>query len=61
MASPSRDESVSQKLSRLFHLIDLEDFTNANAALVEVEVELGPDDPEVIRARSLIAFLQSTI
>ena len=61
MASPSRDESVRQKLSRLFHLIDLEDFTNANAALVEVEVELGPDDPEVIRARSLIAFLQSTI
>ena len=61
MASPSRDESVSQKLSRLFHLIDLEDFPNANAALAEVEAELGPDDPEIIRARSLIAFLQSTI
>ena len=61
MAAPSRDEGVNQELSHLFHLIDQENFPAATASLAEVEAELGPEDPEVIRARSLMSFLQSTI
>jgi len=44
----------------LFDLIDKEDFSGARTLLPEVESKLGPDDPEVTRARALMTFLEST-
>jgi len=46
-------------LHKLFGLIDNEDFEGARKLLPEVEAGLGPDDPEVTRARTLMTFLES--
>jgi len=46
-------------LKRLYRTIDDEQFESANQLLSEVEGKLGSDDPEVTRARSLMAFLGS--
>lgn len=59
MDAKPRDESVADLLSRLFRLIDKEDFGGARDLLPEVEAKLGPDDPELTRARSLMTFLES--
>ena len=57
LASP-RNESVERSLRDLFRLIDREDFQGARNLLLQVESQLGPDDPEVTRARTLMAFLE---
>jgi predicted ATP-binding protein involved in virulence len=59
MDAKPRDESVADLLSQLFHLIDKENFNGARNLLPEVEAKLGPDDPEVTRARTLMTFLES--
>jgi len=59
MDAKSRNESVENLLSRLFALIDKEDFTAARDLLPDVETKLGPDDPEITRARTLMTFLES--
>jgi len=59
MDAKSRDDSVEDLLSRLFKLIDKEDFDNARHLLPEVEAKLGADDPDVTRARALMSFLES--
>jgi predicted ATP-binding protein involved in virulence len=59
MDATSRNESVEISLRELFGLIDKEDFNGARALLPKVETQLGPDDPEVTRARTLMAFLES--
>jgi predicted ATP-binding protein involved in virulence len=59
MDAKSRDDSVDNILSRLFKLIDKEDFNHARKLLPEVEGKLGSDDPEVMRARTLMSFLES--
>lgn len=59
MNAKPRDESVGVVLSRLFDAIDREDFNAARDLLPQVEAELGPDDPEITRARTLMAFLES--
>jgi predicted ATP-binding protein involved in virulence len=61
MGASSRDPSVGDLLARLFKLIDDEDFDRARAVLTEVEGKLGSDDPEVTRARTLMAFLESRV
>ncbi len=61
MGTPSRDAFVQGLLTRLFNSIDDEDFDSARQTLVEVEAKLGPDDPEVTRARALMAFLESKV
>jgi hypothetical protein len=40
-------------------LIDKEDFDGARNLLPKVEEKLGPDDPEITRARALMKFLES--
>ena len=57
-ASP-RNESVEQRLREIFRLIDQEKFDGARNLLSRVEAELGPEDPEITRARALMAFLES--
>lgn len=58
MEAKSRSESVETLLGKLFRLIDQEDFSAARDLLPEVEAKLGPDDPEITRARTLMAFLE---
>ena len=58
MEAKSRSEPVETLLGKLFRLIDQEDFSAARDLLPEVEAKLGPDDPEVTRARTLMAFLE---
>lgn len=59
MNAKSRDESVDSLLGELFRLIDEENFDAARNLLPRVEAKLGPNDPEVTRARSLMTFLES--
>jgi len=59
MGATSRDESVETLVRQLFGSIDKEDFGAARMLLPEVEAQLGPDDPEVTRARTLMTFLES--
>jgi predicted ATP-binding protein involved in virulence len=61
MGASSRDVSVNDLLKRLFKSIDEERFEDARALVSEVEVKLGPDDPEVMRARTLMTFLESEV
>jgi predicted ATP-binding protein involved in virulence len=61
MRGGSRDPFVEDLLTRLFKSIDNEDFDNARVVLAEVESKLGPDDPEVTRARALMTFLESKV
>jgi len=61
MGTKSRNESVEDLLTRLFGSIDDEDFEKARLLLVDVETKLGSDDPEVTRARALMAFLESKV
>jgi hypothetical protein len=60
MGARPRDGLVEDLLSRLSKSIDAEDFERAAQLLSEVEAKLGPDDPEVTRARTLMSFLESS-
>jgi predicted ATP-binding protein involved in virulence len=59
MGAESRDPDVKRLVTRLFSLIDKEEFEKARSLKNEVETRLGPDDPDVTRARALMAFLES--
>jgi predicted ATP-binding protein involved in virulence len=59
MDAKSRNESVESLLRKLFGAIDKEDFNSARNFLNEVEKKLGPGDPEIMRARALMTFLES--
>jgi predicted ATP-binding protein involved in virulence len=58
MDAAPRSKPVEDLLRRLFGLIDKEDFEAARKVLSEVEAKLGPDDPEITRARTLMTFLE---
>jgi predicted ATP-binding protein involved in virulence len=58
MDSKPRNEDVERLLARLSDLIDKDDLNAARGLLPEVEATLGPDDPEVTRARAMINFLE---
>jgi len=61
MGAGSRDPAVDSLLKRLYRAIDDEDFESARQLLSDSEAQLGPDDPEVTRARSLMTFLESNV
>jgi predicted ATP-binding protein involved in virulence len=54
----SRDPSIAEKLTELFREIDRERLTDAKGMIDALERVLGENDPDLIRARSLIAFLE---
>jgi predicted ATP-binding protein involved in virulence len=60
MGAESRNEAVTDTLSHLSAAIDAEDFGAAEGLISEMERTLGPDDPEVTRARALMSFLTSS-
>lgn len=59
MDATSRNGAMQDDLRRLFELIDRERFDEARGLLKEVEAQLDSDDPEVVRARALMSFLNS--
>jgi len=59
MSAGARNTEVDEHISELFALIDGEDFATAKGRLEALETVLGPNDPEVVRARTLMAFLES--
>lgn len=61
MQASSRNKSVEESLEALFRSIDREDFRLAKELLPKVEAQLGSDDPEVTRARTLMTFLESPV
>jgi hypothetical protein len=48
---------VTKKLDGLFKLIDDEEFQQANTLYDELEILLGGDDADLVRARTLIELL----
>lgn len=59
MDAKPRNESVEALLRKLSGFVDREDFEAARGLLPELEAKLGPDDPEITRARTLMTFLES--
>lgn len=54
----SRDEKTGKQLTELFRTIDAEQFTKARTSITLLSKVLGDNDPELTRARSMIAFLE---
>ncbi|MFN7935177.1 MAG: AAA family ATPase [Bryobacteraceae bacterium] len=59
MDAPQRNPDVALSIQKLFELIDQERFPEANHAIQSIGAKIGADEPELIRARSLIQFLGS--
>ncbi len=59
MEAKPRNEVVAGQLKDLFTAIDQENFGAARNLLPGIERQIGPDDPEITRARTLMAFLES--
>jgi predicted ATP-binding protein involved in virulence len=60
MGASPRNAGVADLLSRLAQEIDREDSDAAELLITQLEGKLGPDDPEVTRARALMTFMNST-
>ena len=54
----ARNAKVEDTLGEVFRLIDVEDFKAANQRIEALEKILGENDPELTRARALMAFLE---
>ena len=61
MGAKSRDAEVEELLERLFKSIDNEEFETARMLIGQAELRLSPADPEITRARTLMAFLESPV
>ncbi|MFN7922302.1 MAG: AAA family ATPase [Bryobacteraceae bacterium] len=59
MGASTRNAEQSLLLRQLFAAIDQENFDGARVLLSSIESNVGPDEPEVTRARALMAFLES--
>lgn len=57
MGVEKRPESMRQQLDRTFHLIDAGDIEAAKSAIAELQQSLGQDDPDIVRANTLLEFL----
>lgn len=60
METSPRNVEEEAKLSQLSDAIDKENFPEAEKLLKDVEDNLGENDPEVTRARTLMKFLHET-
>ena len=57
MGVPSRDSETAQRLHELAQAIDREEFSAAQTLMTQLEGQLG-DDPDLVRSRALMAFLE---
>lgn len=60
MDASSANSEYLRKKGDLAELIDKEDFEKSEALIHSLAETVGEDDPDITRARSLIAFLQDT-
>jgi predicted ATP-binding protein involved in virulence len=60
MAVVDRPDEIKDKLKQCFRLIDEDKVAPAREKLEQLEKLLGEDDPEVLRARSMIAFAEES-
>jgi predicted ATP-binding protein involved in virulence len=58
MDTRPRNESVDNLLTKLARQISDEDFNDARGTIQEAAAKLGEDDPEITRARALMAFVE---
>lgn len=58
MESPIRSRKIEGMLQELFEVIDDEDFDEARSLMETLEEILGPQEPELTRARTLMKFLE---
>ncbi len=58
MATKPRTESIHNLLTQLARQIGDDDFNGARVTIQEAEAKLGRDDPEVIRALTLMDFME---
>jgi predicted ATP-binding protein involved in virulence len=56
--TPARNESRQREIDQIFEEIDREHFDKARRLMAELERVGSPDDPELLRARSLMRFLE---
>jgi hypothetical protein len=54
----SRDPAVADRITELFRTIDEENFVSARHKIDALAESLGANDSELLRARSLISFLE---
>lgn len=57
MDTPERNEGTEKKLEKLGKLISYERFDEARGLIKLLELELGEDSPEIIRANTMLSFL----
>jgi predicted ATP-binding protein involved in virulence len=57
MDVPERPKEIKEQLDECFRLIDTNEFEAAREALSKLEILLGPEDPEITRAQTIINFM----
>lgn len=58
MEAPARNRAIEEQLNALFDLIDDERFDEAREKMQVLRAKLGEHEPELIRASSLLKFLE---
>jgi thioredoxin-like negative regulator of GroEL len=58
MEAGPRTEAVQDLLSRLSRAIGGADYQDARTLLAELVTQVGEDDPEVTRAKTLLEFME---
>lgn len=58
MNAPARNESVEKLLKAIAVSIDEDKFVQVDEQLLKLEQQIGADDPEVTRARTMLRFLK---
>lgn len=58
MDTSSRNASVDKKISKIAKLIDEKKTKEAKAAISTLSREIGEDDPEITRAKTLLDFME---
>ncbi|MGG6270296.1 AAA family ATPase [Leptolyngbya sp. AN03gr2] len=57
MGVEKRPEWMRQQLDRTFHLIDAGNIEGAKTAIAELQKSLGQNDPDIVKANTLLQFL----
>jgi hypothetical protein len=58
MSTPARPPEVAERIQVLMRAVE-PDPSAARSQLAALEAELGQDDPDLIRARAMLDFLES--
>ena len=60
METPMRNKKINAELRKLFIAIDQDQFGKARDMIADLQLQLGKNEPELIRAKSLITFLEGS-